>query len=53
MLSPRYARFIATPSNAVPVVREVVSQAQGFVSRQPQGKGVSEALRFFLNGMPA
>jgi hydroxymethylpyrimidine pyrophosphatase-like HAD family hydrolase len=50
MLSPALARCIASPANAVPAVLDVVTKAGGFVSRFPQGHGVNDALRYFLNG---
>jgi len=53
MLSPDVARFLAAPANAVPEVAEVVVKAGGFVSRFPQGNGVGDALRHFLNGQTA
>lgn len=53
MLSRDVAQFIATPANAVPLVRETVMRARGYVSQFPQGEGISDALRFFLNGRTA
>lgn len=49
MLSLRYARFLTAPGNAVPEVMQAVRSQQGFVSEQPHGHGVAEALEFFLS----
>ncbi len=44
MLSVKYARHLATPGNAIPVVKEIVRKQNGFVSERLQGHGVAEAL---------
>jgi HAD superfamily hydrolase (TIGR01484 family) len=48
MLSKAHAEFIAAPANAVREVRDSVRQQGGFVCRLSGGKGVCEALEFFL-----
>lgn len=48
MLQREHAHFLAAPVNAVPAVRELVAQQQGYLSHQPCGKGVARALEFFL-----
>lgn len=48
MLTRDFARFIATPANAVPAVRVAVELCGGFQSRLAQGHGVRDALAYFL-----
>jgi hypothetical protein len=48
MLSHRYARWLAAPSNAVAAVKETVRDQNGFVSELSHGHGVAEGLRFHL-----
>lgn len=48
MLSPRYARFLAAPANAVPAVKEALRREGGFISDRLHGWGTAEALRHFL-----
>jgi hypothetical protein len=48
MLEQRYARYLAAPSNAVDAVKEAVASQNGFVSSLPQGHGVAEGLKYFL-----
>ena len=49
MLSGKYARCVAAPDNAVPVVKETVRKQNGYVSHQPWGHGVARALEHFLS----
>jgi HAD superfamily hydrolase (TIGR01484 family) len=48
MLSSVYARYLMAPANAVGRVKLEVQRQQGYVSREPHGLGVLEALQFFL-----
>jgi HAD superfamily hydrolase (TIGR01484 family) len=48
MLSTRYARCLAAPSNAVEPVKEVVRQQKGFVSDLSHGNGVAEAIKYYV-----
>jgi hydroxymethylpyrimidine pyrophosphatase-like HAD family hydrolase len=48
MLRSEFARFIATTANAVPAVRAAVTGLGGYISALDQGRGVADALRFFL-----
>ncbi len=48
MLSTKYARHLAVPSNAVPQVIESVRKQNGFVSKRARGLGVADGLEFFL-----
>jgi hydroxymethylpyrimidine pyrophosphatase-like HAD family hydrolase len=48
MLSTQYARWLAAPHNAIPSVKEVVRQQEGFVSRFVCGDGVAEGLAYHL-----
>ncbi len=48
MLSAQYAGFLAAPSNAVPVVKETVLQAGGYVSLRAHGHGVTDAIKYYL-----
>jgi hypothetical protein len=47
MLDGTHAGMVAAPSNAIPLVKDVVSRAGGYVARQPYGLGVCEALQHF------
>lgn len=49
MLHPDHAGHLAAPANAVPAVQNAVRQHGGFVSGQPCGWGVEQALRRVLN----
>ena len=49
MLSGQFARCVAAPDNAIPVVKETVRDQNGYVSHQPWGHGVARALEHFLN----
>jgi HAD superfamily hydrolase (TIGR01484 family) len=48
MLDRQYARFLAAPQNALPRVKEAVLRQSGYVSPLSHGKGVADALRFYL-----
>ena len=48
MLSHRYARWLATPSNAVEPVKQVVREQDGHVSKLSHGYGVAEGLEVCL-----
>jgi len=48
MLSRKYARWIATLSNATPEVKQRVHQEGGYVSQLPHGYGVAEAMKYYL-----
>ncbi len=50
MLSQTYARWLATPSNAIEQVKAVVRRENGYVSELPHGHGVAEALALALQG---
>lgn len=48
MLKREFARYIATPANAVPDVVAAVRRQNGFISHLPQGRGVHDALTHFF-----
>jgi len=48
MLSAEYAAFIAAPANAVPIVKQTVRAAGGYVSVRPHGNGVADAIKYYL-----
>lgn len=48
MLAPQYARFIAAPANAVAAVKHAVQAHGGYVGSQPHGRGVAEAIKYYL-----
>ena len=48
MLSGEFAACVAAPDNAVPAVKELVQQQNGYVSHQPWGHGVARALEHFI-----
>ena len=48
MLSLDYARWLAAPVNAVDEVKEAVCRQGGYVSAEPHGYGVADAMRYFL-----
>ena len=50
MLKREFARCIATPANAVPAVVAAIKEQGGYISKLPQGRGVCEALKHFLDG---
>jgi hypothetical protein len=45
MLEAQHARWLAAPANAIPVVKEIVLQQNGFVSKLSHGHGVAEGLQ--------
>jgi hydroxymethylpyrimidine pyrophosphatase-like HAD family hydrolase len=52
MLSRRYARWLAAPSNAVEPVKQVVREQGGHVSELSHGNGVAEGLVVCLGRAP-
>jgi len=52
MLQQQFARCLAAPSNAVEVVKQQVREHGGYVSDDSHGKGVAEAIRFYLADQP-
>lgn len=48
MLSSKCARYIVCPDNAIPPIKELVRQQNGYVSHQPWGHGVARGLEHFL-----
>ncbi len=48
MLAPQYARFVAAPANAVGAVKLAVRAQGGYVSAEPHGRGVAEAIKYYL-----
>lgn len=48
MLTPEVAHALACPANALPVVKEQVRQAKGFVANAHHGHGMVEALGHFF-----
>ncbi len=48
MLSGEHAHCVVAPFNAMPVVKETVLRANGYVSHQPWGHGVARGLEFYL-----
>jgi HAD superfamily hydrolase (TIGR01484 family) len=48
MLELRHAGCLAAPANALEVVKQAVRAQNGFISRLPNGHGVTESLNFFL-----
>lgn len=48
MLKLEFARWLATPANAIEPVKAIVRQQQGFVSQLSHGAGVAEGLEFHL-----
>lgn len=48
MLSSEYARYLMAPSNAISHVKEAVRQQNGFLSQYSHGRGVLDALRYYL-----
>lgn len=49
MLKSEHARHLVAPSNAIPLVKDVVRKQGGFVSELTCGNGVAEGLEHFLN----
>jgi hydroxymethylpyrimidine pyrophosphatase-like HAD family hydrolase len=52
MLSRRYARWLAAPSNAVEPVKQAVREQDGHVSELSHGNGVAEGLKVCLARAP-
>ena len=50
MLSHTYARWLATPSNAIDLVKLTVQKQNGHVSELSHGDGVAEALTLLFQG---
>jgi len=50
MLCRSYARFLAAPANAIPLVQTTVRRQGGYVSAEPHGGGVTEAIKYYLAG---
>lgn len=48
MLSGEHAHCVVAVDNAMPVVKETVLRANGYVSHQPWGHGVARGLEFYL-----
>ncbi len=48
MLSRKFARWIAAPSNAIEPVKLGVQNEGGYVSQLPHGYGVAEAIKYYL-----
>jgi hypothetical protein len=48
MLSGEFARCVAAPDNAVPLVKETVRRQKGYISHQPWGHGVARGLEYYL-----
>ena len=53
MLCGTYARCVVAPDNAVPAVKEIVRQQNGYISHQPWGHGVARGLEFYLETRPS
>lgn len=53
MLRRQHAGLLGAPANAIPVVKETVRQAGGYVSLRPHGHGVADAIKFYLEPRPA
>lgn len=49
MLQQQRAAWLATPANAIPLVRECVLKQNGYLSRLDMGEGVAEALQWCVN----
>lgn len=48
MLDLNHARWLATPANAVEPVKEHIRRQKGIITRHHAGRGVAEALQFYL-----
>jgi HAD superfamily hydrolase (TIGR01484 family) len=48
MLSRDFAHYLAAPANAIPLVRETVRRQGGYVGVRSHGRGVAEAIKFYL-----
>lgn len=49
MLSGLYAKCIVCPDNAIPPVKQLVREQNGYVSHQPWGHGVARGLEHYLS----
>jgi hydroxymethylpyrimidine pyrophosphatase-like HAD family hydrolase len=52
MLSRHLAHYLAAPANAIPLVQETVRGQGGYVSVRSHGRGVAEAIKFYLGERP-
>ena len=50
MLSRNYAELLAAPANAVSVVQTVVRRQGGYLSLRSHGRGVADAIKYYLAG---
>jgi len=50
MLSREFAHHLAAPANALPVVQDAVRRQGGYVGVRSHGRGVAEAIKFYLGG---
>jgi len=50
MLQGQYAGCLAAPSNAIALVKQTVRQQGGFVSELSHGRGVLEAIKYYVEG---
>jgi HAD superfamily hydrolase (TIGR01484 family) len=48
MLTRKYARWLAAPSNAIEEVKVAVKREEGFVSQFSHGNGVADAMKHYL-----
>lgn len=48
MLNGRFARWVACPANSADAVKKIVSDAGGYVAINSCGRGVIEALKYFI-----
>jgi len=53
MLSSRYARWLAAPANAVDEVKAQVLNHDGYISDLPQGQGIADAIKYYVETCPA
>jgi len=52
MLLRKYARWLAAPANAVDIVKTAVREQGGYVSQLSCGRGVAEAIKYYLAAGP-
>ena len=48
MLSRAHARWLAAPCNAVDAVKNTVREQGGYVSQLSHGRGVADAMKYYL-----
>jgi len=48
MLALEYAGCLAAPSNAIEAVKQIVREQNGFVSELSHGRGVADAIKYYL-----